>query len=106
MLTDSEKKWLEQRNAVQFMVNQYRVPGTRDGYRIRKIQTADWRDAAEFEARVAVELSILPEDVHPCPYGATNRCSYDDCGNLHLGCRRSILKYARLKVEEEMNADT
>ena len=65
----------------------------------------DLLEAAEFEARVAVKLSILPEDVHPCPYGATNRCSYDDCGNPHLGCRRSILKYARLQVEEEMDAE-
>lgn len=110
MLTESEREWLKTRDKKRSYCVYCEATFGADSCYWKCVTEScamypDMKDAAEFSERVAAKLSELPEDVHPCPYGATNRCSYDDCGNPHLGCRRSILKYARLAVEEEMDAD-
>lgn len=61
----------------------------------------DLREAAEFEARVAVELTRMPEHRPPCEYGEEGLCTIE-CDSPWLSCREARLKWARLKVEEEM----
>lgn len=54
---------------------------------------SDYRDAAEFEARVAAKLAA---DCHDC-----GRCKIVDlCNGI---CKQERLKYARIEVEEEMS---
>lgn len=57
---------------------------------------SDYRDAAEFEARVAAKLATY-EYTDPC--NGKTRCPYAGKG---WSCRRCNLKHARLAVEEEM----
>ena len=54
----------------------------------------DFRDAAEFEARVALELTDYDASYRPpCP---------DNCRSIR-DCRECHLMYARLSVEQEMD---
>ena len=63
----------------------------------------EWRDAAEFEARVARKLAIpIVSNGRPCPWGESNLCICEGEG-VWLGCEGSRLKWARLAVEEEMD---
>ena len=79
MLTDSEREWLEQRDAIQFALDGYRVPGLDGPYEMRP----DYEDAAIFEARVAAKLA---DPFFYEQYPAEIR-----------------LMLARLEVEEEMD---
>ena len=54
---------------------------------------SDYRDASEFEARVAAKLAV---DCHDC-----GLCKIVDLCNGICGLER--LKYARIEVEEEMS---
>lgn len=58
----------------------------------------DYRDAAEFEARVAAKLA-RGEFHRPCHSVDTEECAYPVEGN----CCVCHLKYAQLAVEEEMD---
>lgn len=79
MLTDSEREWLEQRDAIQFALDEYRVPGLDGPYEMRP----DYEDAAEFSERVAAKLA---DPFFYEQYPAEIR-----------------LMLARLQVEEEMD---
>ena len=62
----------------------------------------DMREAAEFEAQVAAKLADIYSEVeaeicHVCPVWSLCFGKQD--------CRATILKYARLLVEEEINAN-
>ena len=113
MLTEKEKRWLEFRKDVCFRCKKRRQtcsPVLREicqkaGYPIRDLAMVippDYRDAAEFEARVAEKLTLkepcpLPEnaDLDDCPYFT------EDDGSA-FSCRWCRLKRARITVEEEM----
>lgn len=66
----------------------------------------DYKDAAEFEARVALEL-LRPvrceDDNSPCIYGNSNLCTCD-CPSPCLSCKDARLKWARLRAEEQMES--
>lgn len=98
MLTEQERKWLKQRDRNLFSFGLYLVftPGMSPAL-------IDYRDAAEFEARVAEKLTLkepcpLPEhaDLDDCPYFT------EDDGSA-FSCRWCRLKRARITVEEEMD---
>lgn len=121
MLTEKERKWLEFRKDVCFRCKkrrqtcslQLRDDCRKAGYPIRDLAMVippDYRDAAEFEARVAVVAAngaqpCLQYDYN-CPYGYAGDCP-DNCdGNYNrfgTQATRCGLKHARLYVEEEMD---
>ena len=101
MLTDSERAWLEQRDAIQFALDGYRVPGLDGPYEMQP----DYEDAALFEARVAAKLALGCESQTPC--NGCWRANWKFC-NLRKGywdCADCFLKTARLIVEEEMDGN-
>lgn len=77
----------------------------------------DYIEAAEFEERVAAKLAKWDNEYHKgdhlCPYGDDDFDSYIPlchCINFcqyhpRLGCIAAKLAWARLEVEEEMDAD-
>ena len=100
MLTEQERKWLKQRDRNLFSFGLYLAftPGMSPAL-------IDYRDAAEFEARVAEKLTLkepcpLPEnaDLDDCPYFIEDEESA-------FSCRWCRLKRARIAVEEEMDND-
>lgn len=124
MLTEQERKWLEERTPV---CCELLPPKSFDGYPQSRcpdckynlphgqcsIYRSDYRDAAEFEARVAVVAAngaqpCLQYDYN-CPYGYAGDCP-DNCdGNYNrfgTQATRCGLKHARLYVEQEMDNDT
>ena len=114
MLTEQERKWLENRTPVCCELippksfdgkPQSRCPDCK--YNLPpgqcSIHHSDYRDAAEFEARVAEKLTLkepcpLPEnaDLDDCPYFIEDEESA-------FSCRWCRLKRARIAVEEEMD---
>ena len=92
MLTERERKWLKQRDRNLFSFGLYLAftPGMSPAL-------IDYRDAAEFEARVAARLAgawAIGEDMcfnNHCQLFAKDRCT---------AC---YLKNARIAVEEEMD---
>lgn len=108
MLTEAEKKWLKKKSYYkQFPVNCYKTykcsecPHKETCY----LWPNDFKDAAEFEARVAVYLAksaclVCPDNRHGgCP---TREIAAH--GREHVeACR---LKHARLAVEAEMEAES
>ena len=112
MLTQSEREWLEHRDAMQFITGTYiadfaEYPLWNSG--------KDWQDAAEFEARVAAKLAEFYH--HTTLYlddsdGQKLRCwetcpARFYCGDsyTHLTCGDAVLKTAQLAVEKEMDAE-
>lgn len=115
-LTESEKKWLEEReqhkrNGEQFYScadcehrsAEYDLfDGWCDNEGACPIELGyrDLQDAAEFSARVAARLTGLKAEELPCypnflcPYSA----------KLIGSCKACYLKHARLAVEQEMDA--
>jgi hypothetical protein len=64
-----------------------------------------YEDAAEFEARVAAKLALNPtRNSQPCPYGNSRTCTCE-CDSKHRSCVDNRLKWARLAVEAEMDAE-
>ena len=100
MLTDSEKQWIEQREAMQFLTGTYiadfeEYPLWNPG--------KDWQEAAEFESRVAATLADLYAELD-FDYGCHDCPVWRPCSEFgHENCKFIILKYARLAVEEEMD---
>ncbi len=115
MLTPNEIKWLRERK-LRATPCDAELPGIICNCCIEVINgdcplKPDYRDAAEFEARVAV---IAANGAQPClqyeydcPYGYDGNCP-DNCdGNYNrFGTQATScgLKHARLYVEEEMDA--
>lgn len=106
MLTDSEKKWLEERKYDLEIFGCYYCPSCK-GFDKREggcifircmIFRINWEDCAEFEARVAAKLTEISATWEPCfkAGGCPVEVLYaHNC----IPCR---LKHARLTVEEEM----
>ena len=98
MLTEQERKWLKQRDRNLFSFGLYLAftPGMSPAL-------IDYRDAAEFEARVAEKLTLK----EPCP--RPEHADLDDCPYFiedeesAFSCRWCSLKRARIAVEEEMD---
>lgn len=112
MLTENERLWLKLRSMGEYctwcpipmldcadMCAEGRCP-TRSG---------DMMDVAVFEARVAAKLATLFQYITmDSPYDHEQEIPCNDCPMEHkctLDCRESVLKYARLDTEEEMDAD-
>ena len=112
MLTEAEKKWLEKR-AVEscetcrdpdelFCSLCSRDPRPKslsaDFFSMSGCaMTTNWQDAAEFEARVAEKLANCDGAFQPC-----HRTRCPEGANSAAECIPCRLKYARLKVEAEM----
>ncbi len=124
MLTETEKKWLEEREVgmccrcvhyytditdcgvgCQWIANKefpmlqcFRFKN--EGYTIEK---GDWADVAEFEARVAARLATMICDRFCADILNNKVCcrGHDDRSGMYV-CR---LKHARLAVEEEMECE-
>lgn len=112
MLTDSEREWLEERDNWfspwcrrcdgRFHCDEHKLYG-------KCSLTPDTDDAALFEAHVAAKLAGITEsmmqtiqeydDTYPCWACPAN----ENCAGL--ACREVLLRYARLAVEEETDAD-
>lgn len=105
MLTESEKQWIEHREAMQFLTGTYiadfeEYPLWNPG--------KDWQEAAEFEARVAAKLatyatmmvgSHIAAPCLECPCQKAGVCYH----GTNKSCQWSFLTTARLQVEEEMD---
>ena len=122
MLTEQEKEWLTMRKLWRYAICHY-CPALQykedihdccyscchqgDGskplcYKLRRA-SGGW-DAAEFEARVAARLAeLFSASTELAPLCPSCPCE-DDCYTGFFKCESAILKYARLAVEEEMNA--
>lgn len=117
MLTEQERAWLERRKSPCLHCSNH---GVACGYSLSEKATCEWldldvdepdyKDAAEFEARVAALLSTREFRwlEYPCEYG-DDMCHHISCppGKDHaehrLWCRRWCkLKIARLMIEKEM----
>mgnify|MGYP007033694333 CR=1 FL=1 len=113
MLTEKERKWLEERKHRKAPCGDetHHCVGCMVKYGCSL--TPDWIDAAEFEARVAVVAAngaqpCLQYD-YDCPYGYAGDCP-DNCdgdyNRFGTQATRCGLKHARLYVEEEMENDS
>ena len=70
-------------------------------FRVRKPKIDDYRDAAEFEARVGELLAQKEGTWEPCCYG---KCLYGMVVNVET-CVQCRMKHARLVVEAEMERE-
>lgn len=75
MLDANTLQWLEDRDALQFMFDQYTLPDGEVSF------DDDYADEAEFEERVAMEIEVLKD---------VTMTAFD------------MVKYARLEVEWQM----
>lgn len=68
-------------------------------------QTAsELKDEAEFEGRVAAKLAEMHQHIQSWG-GVCDECpAYNECSETP-SCKSKFLKYARLAVEEKMDAD-
>jgi hypothetical protein len=71
---------------------------------------AKYTKAAEFEARVAAKLANIHFGTEDCPYCSNHINVNEYCGDCKTAstdkrCLACRLKYARLKAEEEMDAE-
>jgi len=104
MLTQSEREWLYRRELIYKWDGWY----VWDGYYEPDTELENWQDAAEFEARVAAWLAeAFMYILHDAPGDHIQDMPCDDCPvkECKLDCKDSILKWARLTVEEEMDAE-
>jgi hypothetical protein len=118
MLTDAERKWLQEReNVPLFQCEKYceyhvgknsyfectYSPALSQEWCKNDAGNQDWKDAAEFEARVAVYLAkspclTCPDNPRNCP-----RENTPEKGRPFLeACR---MKHARIAVEQEMEQE-
>lgn len=126
MLTNSEKLWLKTRDSYEHFSCRY-CPGlpyygpftpahgrpcARWCFK-QKERKACWlasyyEDAAIFEARVAAKLANIHFGTEDCAYCSNHINVNEYCGECKTAstdrkCLACRLKYARLKVEEEMD---
>lgn len=104
MLTDSEREWLNSRRSDLVSPGAYFCGQCEvQCFTLEKpcplqITGKNWRDAAEFEARVAKRLAFM----------AVNRNEESPCNKREpcdpVSCYSCWIKTARLEVEEEMDA--
>lgn len=110
-LTDEEIAWYAERDwTLEILGNyscglcQYRVPDDllcifRECPKFKD----DYKDAAEFEARVALSLT---GDM-PYAFGFCSLCKYNThgCRDLTMPLKQCLLKHARIAVEAEMEME-
>ena len=117
MLTESENTWLKTRDKKRpYCFYCEALFGTDSCYWKCVTESCamypDMKDAAIFEARVAAKLATLLDE----SYFHIDTGSYESCREVcpahslcpkgfNPDCRTTFVKYARLAVEEEMNAD-
>ena len=106
-LTEKKRTWLENRKnlCARCEWNSYDNPcvqygrrgesGECPGFHFRVMESEDLGDVAEFEARVARELTSPVGDYMPL-------CFPEDC-DFHASCRECRLMHARIAVEAEMD---
>jgi hypothetical protein len=108
MPTESEREWLENRKPGDWCVT-HDCSAMFEGECISVTCYMDiswlYRDAAEFEARVATKLAINDTSYLPCHQkGHENQCPYDNyCPTDKKKTAWCKVKHARLAVEEEMD---
>lgn len=110
MLTDKDREWLERREE-RGAYYCYHCTDGRIHFECMDVWSSpnncpledaqDFRDAAEFEARVAATIA-RGEFYRPCHSVDIEKCAYPVEGN----CCVCHIKYARLAVEEEMQCDS
>lgn len=94
MLTKSEREWLEHRDAMQFLTGTYIADFAE--YQLWN-SGKDWKEAAEFSESVAAKLAKVISNLvkeEPWPDIEVQATTPD-----------LVLKWVRLSVEEEMNAE-
>ena len=96
MLTDAEKEWLEDRDTIQFATGNFLHAS------YLKNERDDYRDAAEFEARVAEKLAKSICVV--CPENKNGRCPTRNKHPQRADIEACRMRHARLAAEEEMGA--
>ena len=106
MLTDSEKLWLERREFIHQCEGDYIWAG----YWEEGIELEVMQEAALFEARVAAKLANIHFGTENCAYCSNHINVNEYCGECKTAstdkrCLACRLKYARLKVEEEIDVD-
>lgn len=117
MLTKKELQWLDNRGKFSCwycpdIPQAMCTMGERPAH--CAIMDTDWKEAAEFSERVAAKLAgildctlrsrdytLYADCVRVCP--AATDCTKNN--QLGLDCAPYLLKWARLAVEEEMDAD-
>ena len=117
MLTEQEKKWLKERKHRLHWSGVYSNPCLSGAWKM--FLAPDYKDAAEFEARVAVEAINLSSADVPCAHGMQsfwktscplrNTKIYKDGKLVDFqgeGCGEwCLLRMARLEVEQEKEAE-
>ena len=96
MLTEQEREWLERRKNPGH-INKWGYPCSNP---LSYDRLADFIDAAEFEALVAVKLAQNEYMFISCYLSGTK---WDDCPHEDWDCNQCRIKYARLAVEQEMD---
>ena len=109
MLIKAEKKWLKARrgNRCKGGYFAFTSDSIMDFVRYGRVLTPDYKDAAEFEARVAAKMTRITVGDLPCGVDPDN----NDCQKPHfkkydtkervVGCDMCFLMVARLAVEAE-----
>lgn len=113
MLTINDERWLEGRKVLCPRCDHYRdhvegksacFRGEKSGWMQAECRffqrndlIPDYKDAAEFEARVATKALTRFDTCNDCSGFIFEDCSWDE-----LSCEAVRLKYARLQVEKEM----
>lgn len=112
MLTEAEKKWLEERKKrpLKFChycslrnIDYHSCGEFWDNHGCCPVRTKkDWKDAAEFEARVAAKLAQSP--CWSCPEKSKLSCPRGKSdANGRPKAEACRLKHVRLAVEQEMD---
>ena len=110
MLTQSEREWLEDRRRVAYCrycnVSRLCANPFASGYSYPL--TGNMKDAAEFSERVAAKLANIHFGTEDCEYCSNHINVNEYCGECKTAstnkrCLACRIKYARLKVEEEMD---
>lgn len=111
MLTRGEKRWLKKRKEWSVCSYCSNIPQTMCLYGERPhfcaLLDIDYKDAAEFEGRVASKLAQAFAKIVDAEFDMEIRLICEACpatGRCNMDCCDSILKWARLQVEEEMEA--
>ena len=114
MLTEKERKWLEEREEKHFICRycththiekthcQY-VPPFYNQWCYLFAENQDWEYAAEFEARVAAKLASMDYEDVPCAHGMKIFCPRPDKPKQDCGTW-CLMREARLAVEAEMES--
>ena len=111
MLTKKELQWLDNRGKFSCwycpdIPQAMCTMGERPAH--CAITDTDWKESAEFEGRVAAKLANIHFGTEDCPYCSNHINVNEYCGECKTAstdkrCLACRMKYARLKVEEEMD---